>query len=152
MIINESNTAKKPDSDGCFLLQDTPKKDSEITGSSPESASNGMNLREIRIHEDAVSEIFWQRWIACYMLYDWNFHHAETSYCNNKCMWTDRVYNRLEGRAIEEDESLEELMTDTFNHILLNEVEDFIQTHMRVWKCDRSTVEYQIAKAMAWIF
>lgn len=152
MIIKESNIDKKPDSNGSFSLQDGPEKDSEIAELLPESASTEIDLREFFIHEDAVSEILWQRWIACYMLYDWNFHHAETSYCNNKCMWTDRVYNRLEGRAIEEDESLEELMTDTFNHILLNEVEDFIQTHMRVWKCDRSTVEYQIAKAMAWIF
>ena len=67
-------------------------------------------------------------------------------------MWTDRVYNRLEGTAIEEDESLEELMTDTFNQILAEDVEDFIQTHMRVWKSDRTTVELQVAKAMTWIF
>lgn len=80
MIINESNVEKKPESICSFPLQDTPEKDSEITGSSPESASTGTNLREILIHEDAISEILWQRWIACYMLYDWNFHHAETSY------------------------------------------------------------------------
>lgn len=62
------------------------------------------------------------------------------------------MYNRLEGTAIEEDESLEELMTDTFNQILAEDVEDFIQTHMRVWKCDRTRVELQVAKAMTWIF
>lgn len=151
MIINESNVDKKTNSNCSLSFQETQGKSSEITELLPESAMVGIDLKEIRIHEDAVSEILWQRWIACYMLYDWNFHHAETSYCNNKCMWTDQVYNRLEGTAIE-DESLEELMTDTFNHILLNEVENFIQTHMRVWKCDRSTVEFQIAKAMAGIF
>jgi hypothetical protein len=32
------------------------------------------------------------------------------------------------------------------------DVEDFIKTHMKVWKCGRLTVEYQVAKVMAEIF
>ena len=59
MIINESNIEKKPESICSFPLQDTPEKDSKITGSSLESASTGTNLREIWIHEDAISEILW---------------------------------------------------------------------------------------------
>lgn len=151
MIINESNIDKKPDSNGSFSLQDGPEKDSEIAELLPESASTEIDLREFFIHEDAVSEILWQRWIACYMLYDWNFHHAETTYCNNKFMWTDQVYNRMKGTTIE-DESLEELMTNIYNQILLEDLEDFIQTHMRVWKCDRLTVELQVAKTIAGVF
>ena len=26
----------------------------------------------ITIYEDDITAVLWQRWIACYMLYDWN--------------------------------------------------------------------------------
>ena len=85
------------------------------------------------------------------MLYDWNLHHADMAYLNNTCMWVDRVYKHLEGTSID-TESIKNVMTDTFNRILLEEVEDFIQTHMRVWKCDRLTVEMQVIKVEAELF
>ena len=105
----------------------------------------------ITIHEDDVSSILCQRWIACYMLYDWNLHHADSAYLSNKCGWVQQTYKRLEGTATDAA-SLKDTLTDTFNRILLEDVEDFIQTHMRVWKCDRLTVEFQVAKVTAEIF
>ena len=89
--------------------------------------------------------------MACYMLYDWNLHHADSAYLSNKCGWVQQTYKRLEGTATDAS-SLKDTLTDTFNRILLEDVEDFIQTHMRVWKCDRLTVEFQVAKVTAEIF
>lgn len=106
---------------------------------------------EISIHEDDVSVVLWQRWIACYMLYDWNFRHADSAYLGNKYTWVQKVCKRLEG-TVTDAASLKNILTDTFNHVLLEDVEDFIQTHMKVWKCDRLTVEFQVAKVTAEIF
>ena len=115
--------------------------------------SAGSTLTEtdwenIPIHENDVTTVLMQRWIACYMLYDWNPHHAGSAYLSNKSDWVQQSYKRLEGTATDAA-SLKNTLTDTFNRILLEDVEDFIQTHMRVWKCDRLTVEFQVAKAVA---
>lgn len=150
MIINESNIDKKPDSICSFPLQEAPDN-SQITELLPESTSTGINLREFPVYGDNVTNVLWQRWIACYLLYDWTPKHADNAFCNNGCMWVEQVYKRLEGKVIDAA-SLRAVMTDTYNQILHEDVEDFIQTHMRVWKCDRSTVEFQIAKTIAEIF
>ena len=118
--------------------------------------STGSTLKEtipknISIYEDEISVVLWQRWIACYMLYDWNFRHAESADDSNRYIWIQQVCKRLEGTATD-TASLKNILTDTFNHILLDDVEDFIKTHMKVWKCGRLTVEYQVAKVMAEIF
>ena len=102
----------------------------------------------ITIYEDDITAVLWQRWSACYMLYDWNLHHADHAYLSNKCNWVQQTYKRLEGTATDAA-SLKDTLTDTFNRILLEDVEDFIQTHMRVWKL---TVEFQVAKVTAEIF
>ena len=103
------------------------------------------------IHENDVTAVLMHRWIACYMLYDWNPGHAEFAYLSNKCDWVQQTYRRLKDRAIDAT-SMKDVLADTFNRILLEDVEDFIQTHMRVWKCDRLTVEFQVAKAVAEIY
>lgn len=103
------------------------------------------------IHENDVTNVLMQRWIACYMLYDWNIHHAGSAYLSNKCNWVQQVFKRMDGMAIDAA-SLMDVLTDTFNQILLQDVEDFIQTHMKVWKCDRLTVEFQVAKVVAEIY
>lgn len=105
----------------------------------------------ISIYEDEISVVLWQRWIACYMLYDWNFRHAESAYDNNRYIWIQQVCKRLEGTAID-TASLKNILTNTFNHILLEDVEDFIKTHMKVWERDRLTVEFQVTKVVAEIF
>ena len=112
------------------------------------SPSAGTDQEEVSIQENVVSSVIWQRWIACYMLYDWNLHHADSAYLSNKCGWVQQTYKRLEGTATDAS-SLKDTLTDTFNRILLEDVEDFIQTHMRVWKL---TVEFQVAKVIAEIF
>lgn len=123
----------------------------ELTNLPAGSQSTETDQEEISIHKDVVSAVIWQRWIACYMLYDWNPHHAGYAYLNNKCDWVQQTYKRLDGTAIDAA-SLNDVLTDTFNRILLEDVEDFIQTHMKVWKCDRLTVEFQVAKAIAEIY
>lgn len=150
MIINESNVEKKPENICSIPLQEDPDN-SKTTGLLTESASTGINLRKFPVYEDNVTNVLWQRWIACYLLYDWTPRHADHAFCNNKCMWVEQVYKKLEGTVIDAA-SLRAVMTDTYNQILHEDVEDFIQTHMRVWKCDRSTVEFQVAKTIAEIF
>ena len=118
--------------------------------------STGSTLTEtvpenISIYEDDISVVLWQRWIACYMLYDWHFRHAESAYGSNRYIWIQQVCKRLEGTTTD-TASLKNILTDTFNHILLENVENFIKTHMKVWKCGRLTVEYQIAKVVSKIF
>ncbi|HBA47026.1 MAG TPA: hypothetical protein DCZ91_04360 [Lachnospiraceae bacterium] len=123
----------------------------ELTDLPDSGTSTETGQKDVPIHEDDISTVLWQRWIACYMLYDWNLSHADSAYLSNKCTWVQKVCRRLEGTAIDAA-SLEGVLTDTFNHILLEDVEDFIETHMKVWKCDRMTVEFQAAKVIAEIF
>ena len=123
----------------------------ELTNLPTSSTLTEIDPKNISIDEDDVSAILWQRWIACYMLYDWNMHHADNAYFNNMYKWGQKVCKRLEGTTIDAA-SLKNTLTDTFNHILLEDVEDFIQTHMKVWECDRLTVEFEVARVMAEIF
>ena len=108
-------------------------------------------LESAFIHENDVTAVLYQRWIACYMLYDRNLHHAYSAYLSNKCGWVQQAYKRLEGVATDAA-TLKNTLTDTFNQILLEDVECFIQTLMGVWKCDRLTVEFEAAKVTAEIF
>ena len=85
------------------------------------------------------------------MLYDWNMFHADSTYASNKYKWIKQVCKRLEGTSIDA-KALENTLTDTFNHVLLEDLEDFIQTHMSVWECDRLTVEFHVARVMAELF
>ncbi len=98
--------------------------------------STGSALAEtihenISICEDDISVVLWQRRIACYILYDWNFCHAESSYDDNTYGWIQKVCIRLEGTATD-TASLKNILTNTFNHILLEDVADLIKTHIKV--------------------
>ncbi len=115
------------------------------------SPSAGTDQEEVSIQENVVSSVIWQRWIACYMLQDWDLFDAQFAYVETECIRIQEVCRRLEGTTIDA-RSLEGTLTDTFNHVLLEDVEDFIQTHMRVWKCDRLTVEFQVTKTVAEIY
>ncbi len=117
------------------------------TGSTPAETP----LENITIYEDDITAVLWQRWIACYMLYDWNMLHADSAYASNKYTWIEQVCKRLEGTSINAG-ALENTLTDTFNHILLEDLEDFIQTHMKVWECDRLTVEFHVARVVSELF
>lgn len=123
----------------------------KLTNLPASSPSTETGQEEISIQENVVSAVIWQRWIACYMLHNWDLLDAESAYVETECIRIQEVCKRLEGATINA-RSLEGTLTDTFNHVLLEDVEDFIQTHMRVWKCDRLTVEFQVAKVTSEIF
>ena len=123
----------------------------ELTNLPAGSPSTETDHEEISIQENVVSAVIWQRWIACYMLYDWNLLHADHAYLSNKYEWVQKVCKRLEGTTIDA-RSLEGTLTDTFNHVLLEDVEDFIQKHMKAWKCDRLKVEFWIAWVISELF
>ena len=123
----------------------------ELTNLPAGSQSTETDQEEISIHKDVVSAVIWQRWIACYMLYDWNLLNAESAYEDDMCIWVLEVCRRLEGTTINA-RSLESTLTDTFNHVLLEDVEGFLQQHMSEWKCDRATGELWIAWAISELF
>lgn len=123
----------------------------ELTNISALKALAETDLENIPIDENDVTTDLWQHWIACYMLYDCNFHHADLAYQSNKYTWVQKVCRQLEGSVIDAA-ALKSTLTDTFNQVLLEDVEDFIQTHMKVWKCDRLTVESEVARKISEIF
>ncbi len=123
----------------------------KLTNLPASSPSAETNQEEISIHENVVSAVIWQRWIACYMLDDWNLLDAESAYEDDMCIWVPEVCRRLKGTTIDA-RSLESTLTDTFNHILLEDVEDLIQKKMKEWKCDRETVEFWIAWVISELF
>lgn len=122
-----------------------------LTGLPAGNTSAEAALENIFICENDITDVLWQRWTACYMLYDWNMFHADSTYASNKYKWIKQVCKRLEGTSIDA-KALENTLTDTFNHVLLEDLEDFIQTHMSVWECDRLTVEFHVARVMAELF
>ena len=105
----------------------------------------------ITIYEDDITAVLWQRWIACYMLHNWDLLDAESAYVETECIRIQEVCKRLEGATINA-RSLEGTLTDTFNHVLLEDVEYSIQRYMEAWKCDRSKVEFWIAWVIAELF
>ena len=93
MIINESNVEKKPENICSIPLQEDPDN-SKTTGLLTESASTGINLREFPVYEDNVTNVLWQRWIACYLLYDWTPRHADMPFAIiSVCGWNRYIKN-----------------------------------------------------------
>lgn len=123
----------------------------KLTNLPASSPSTETDQEEISIQENVVSAVIWQRWIACYMLYNWDLLDAESAYVETECIRIQEVCRRLEGATINAG-SLEGTLTDTFNHVLLEDVEYSIQRYMEAWKCDRSKVEFWIAWVIAELF
>ena len=123
----------------------------KLTDLPASSPSTETGQEEISIQENVVSAVIWQRWIACYMLRDWNLLDAESAYVETECIRIQEVCRRLEGATINA-RSLEGTLTDTFNHVLLEDVEYSIQRYMEAWKCDRPKVEFWIAWVISELF
>lgn len=123
----------------------------KLTNLPASSPSTETGQEDVSIQEDVVSSVIWQRWIACYMLQDWDLFDAQFAYVETQCIRVQEVCKRLEGTTIDA-RSLEGTLTDTFNHVLLEDVEDSIQRYMEAWKCDRSKVELWIAWVIAELF
>ena len=102
-------------------------------------------MKKVVITMDEVSEYLQSRWIACYMNYDWCYHHAVNAFDANQFERHQKVIERLQ--AV--DRITDKTVTEIYNRVLSEDVEAFIQTHMRVQKCDRAQVEIGIAEAMA---
>lgn len=112
-----------------------------------------MKLKDadIVIQKNEVSKVLWKRWIACYMLYDWNPRHANQSFSLNERERYQLVCEKL-GDDVVISPELDGLLTKTYNRTLAEDVEGFIKTHTEVWKSDRLAVELAMAKAMAETF
>ena len=109
------------------------------------SETDATPMDKIVIATDEVSDYLQTRWIACYMNYDWNYRHAVNAFDNTQFDYRQKVIERL--KAV--DKTTDKIVTEIYNRVLSEDIEDLIQTHMRVQGCDRAQVEIGIAEAMA---
>lgn len=105
-----------------------------------------ISVDEMVIAKNEISCLLQQRWIACYMLYDWNPSHADNAFYNNEFERYKEVFKRLTNESALPSSAA--LMTDAYNKVLAEDVESFIQTHMEVSSCSRAEVEIQIVRAL----
>ena len=110
-----------------------------------------MIWKELVISKDSVSGVLYKRWIGCYMLYDWNLRHAEHAFDNNEIGRYQKVAEML-GENFKLTPKGSASLTELYNKVLVEDVEDFIRRHMEVWPCGRCEIELEIAKTMAEIF
>lgn len=98
--------------------------------------------------EDKISELLWQRWMACYLVHDTNIRHASNAFDNGE--W-DRW---KKARVILEQDSRGDSGTDAelkhaYNQILSAEIENMIQEYMKNCKKPRTVIELYAARAIA---
>lgn len=134
-----------------LCLPDTSASVDEVKTPQTEQVPIILDPKEIVIGKDGISHILKMRWIACYMLYDWNKWHADFAFGSNELDRYTQICQRLKDKVLDAA-SIDSILTDTYNQVLLEDVEDFIQTHMQVWKCDRPMVEMHVAKALAELY
>ena len=108
-----------------------------------------MNTQNIQIKKDMVSTVLRRRWMACYMLSDWNFYHADCAFQSNEGERYQKVCDRLREASWPETEKRR---TEMYNRVLLEDVEEFIRTHIEMGYPNRQEVEYQMARAAAAVF
>ena len=105
-------------------------------------------LENFSITRDKISTILKRRWLACYMLYDWNYHHAEESFAANEMERFQKTIKALNGHPCE-GSKLDQELTKAYNRVLMEDIESFIKQHMKVWSADRTVVELELARAEA---
>lgn len=110
-----------------------------------------MTWKNLCIFKDGISKVLYERWIACYMMYDWNQCHAAQAFDNNEIGRYQQVANLL-GNELCISPEVHKALTDLYNKVLAKDVEEFIEQHMDVGQCSRSDVELVIAKAIAEVF
>lgn len=97
-------------------------------------------------HKCEVSKMLETRWIACYMLYDWNIQHAKNAFSSNEIVRYKKVCTQW--TAVKGNPLVEETLISLYNTVLVEDIEAFVQHHMSAWGCDRSKVEVEVARAM----
>lgn len=112
---------------------------------------DSFRMQNMTISKNNVSNILYRRWIACYMLYDWNPHHAAQAFDNNEIARYQHVAELL-GDTFLASSIIHKDLTELYNEVLAKDVEDFVQQHINVCQCSRYHVELGIAKAMAEVF
>ena len=116
-----------------------------------------MNEYPIVVKKDAVSLVLWKRWIACYMLYGWNFYHADCVFQSNEVERYQKAYHLFHESNIFNEQGvglseMEKYLTEVYNRVLLEDVENFICDHLEAGYSDRQEVEFQMARAEAAAF
>ncbi len=106
-----------------------------------------LEPKSIVVSKNGISDVLRYRWIACYMLHDWNPAHAQTAFSYNEI---DRVQKVAE--IIGDDFTTSELpalLTDTYNRVLAKDVEEFTDTNISVCGLSRSEHELRLSKALS---
>lgn len=105
-------------------------------------------LENFSITKDKISAVLKRRWLACYMLYDWNYRHAEHTFATNEMERFQKAIETLSRHPCAAPE-LDQKLTKAYNRVLVEDVESFIRQHMKVWSADRTVVELELARAEA---
>lgn len=105
-------------------------------------------LENFSITKDKISAVLKRRWLACYMLYDWNYRHAEHTFATNEMERFQKAIETLSRHPCAAPE-LDQKLTKAYNRVLVEDVESFIRQHMKVWSVDRTVVELELARAEA---
>lgn len=99
----------------------------------------------MEIYHDYASNYLRKRWFACYMLYDYNISHATNSFYANENFRHQSVSELLEAAPTVSDA----VVTETYNRVLAEDVERFIQFLTEIGSIDRLRVEIDIAEMLA---
>lgn len=94
--------------------------------------------------EAKSTAILRQRFIACYMLQDWNIDHANNAYDNNYRAWMQQIKN--------DGCKMNRIKTDAINQCIIESTEALIAKHMELMDCERPVIELQIAETIAELY
>ena len=107
--------------------------------------------KNIYVRKNAVSAILEVRWIACYMLLDWQIDQANFAIeCNEQDRF-QRVAEKLGDNFLLDDE-ISQTITELYNKVLLEDTESFVHRHMATLQKNRAEIEYEIVKTIAEIY
>lgn len=108
--------------------------------------------KNIIVHnEDDVSEVLFQRWIACFMVRDRNLRHASFAFDNGEYYRWKKVCQILGRQSMIPSEQDSELK-NAYNRVLCEEIEGSIKEYVEIWNEPRCVVELTIAEIMAEVF
>ena len=93
--------------------------------------------------DDSLAEQLRLKWLACYMLYDWNIVHACQSFDNTQYEQQKKVYTMADKISLCQDQSLIVL----YYAVLSVEIENWMKQHQTI--INYSTADNLLKRALS---
>ena len=93
--------------------------------------------------DDSLAEQLRLKWLACYMLYDWNIVHACQSFDNTQYDRLKKVYTMADKMSLCQDQSLIVL----YYAVLSVEIENWMKQHQTI--INHSTADNLLKRALS---